>query len=67
MILMQNIRLKCAHCGGPKFVGEEYYSNGSMYVDITCVKCSDSKDIKVEDFKKFLNKLSKQRKINGKE
>lgn len=64
---MNHIRLKCSTCGGPKFVGEEYYLNGSMYVDVTCVKCSDSKDIKVEDLRRFLSKLKAQRRINGQE
>lgn len=52
-------KLKCAKCGGIKFVGEEYYAYGTYYVDVTCVICSDTKDIKVEDLNRFLEKLTK--------
>lgn len=51
-------KLKCAKCGGLKFVGEEYYAYGTYYVDVTCVVCSDTKDITVEALKSFLKKLS---------
>jgi hypothetical protein len=63
---MKTVRLKCAHCGGPKFIGEKYYTNGTYYVDVTCVTCSDTKDIKVEDLDRFLSKLSKLRGRNDK-
>lgn len=59
----KNIKLKCAKCGGPKFAGEEYYFAGTYYVDITCLACADSKDIKVSDFENFL-KLLKHHKGN---
>lgn len=63
---MKTVRLKCANCGGPKFIGEDYYLNGTYYVDVTCVTCSDTRDIKVDDLKKFLEKLSKHRGGNDK-
>jgi len=58
---MNHIRLTCDKCGGQKFAGAEYYSLGEYYVDITCVVCSDTKDVKVKDFKRFIAKLSKKR------
>jgi hypothetical protein len=58
---MRSVRLKCSHCGGPKFIGEQYYNGGFYYVDVTCVTCAHTKDIKVSDLNLFLDKLSKQR------
>lgn len=58
---MNYIRLKCSFCGGPKFVGDQYFYGGKYYVDVTCVICSDTKDIEVEFFKKFLENLEKKR------
>lgn len=58
---MNNVRLKCSHCGGPKFIGERYYNGGVYYVDITCVVCAHTKDIKVSDLEIFLTRLSRQR------
>lgn len=55
---MKSIRLKCTRCGGPKFIGDPYYSFGHYYVDVTCVMCSDSKDIEVNRLNEFLIKLN---------
>lgn len=57
---MAKIRLKCATCGGPKFVGDPYYAYGTYYIDVTCVICSDSKDIEVEKLNKFLRSLRQE-------
>lgn len=60
---MKHIRLNCAKCGGQKFAGEEYYTAGEYYVDVTCISCADTKDIKVNDFKRFVAELAKKRGI----
>lgn len=61
-----NFRFKCKRCGGLKFIGEEYYAFGIYYVDVTCVKCADSKDIEVSELNRLINKLSKK-KVNNAE
>jgi hypothetical protein len=58
---MKTLRLKCATCGGPKFVGNPYYSNGTYYVDVTCVICSHTKDIELDKLNKFLEKLKQEK------
>jgi hypothetical protein len=58
---MDKIRLKCAVCSGPKFIGEPYYVYGTYYVDVTCVICSDTKDIEVEKLNIFLEKLKHEK------
>jgi hypothetical protein len=55
---MKVARLKCSTCGGPKFIGEPYYANATYYVDITCVVCSDTRDVEVEKLNVFLEKIS---------
>jgi hypothetical protein len=60
---MNTLRLKCAICGGVKFIGDPYYAYGTYYVDVTCVICSDSKDIEVEKLNKFLEKLKQDKVI----
>jgi hypothetical protein len=52
------LRFVCKNCGGTKVVGEQFYVLGENWVDITCVKCSHSKDITVEDLKSFLKKIN---------
>ena len=59
-------RLICKKCGGIKFVGDPYYAYGTYYVDVTCLVCSDSKDIELEKLKKFLNSLEKGKSVNTK-
>jgi hypothetical protein len=42
-----------------KFVGEEYHAFSEMWVDITCLKCSDSTDIRVVDLNNLISKINK--------
>lgn len=53
------LRFVCKHCGGAKVAGEQYYALGEDWIDITCVKCSHSKDIKVKDLKDLVDKINK--------
>lgn len=52
-------RLICKNCGSLKFIGDPYYAYGTYYVDVTCVSCSDSRDISVEKLNEFLRVLEK--------
>jgi len=54
-----SVRFTCSKCGGIKTVGEDYYALGEMWVDITCIKCSDSKDISIVELDSLLTKLKK--------
>jgi hypothetical protein len=63
---ISKLRLKCAKCGGPKFIGDEYYALGTYYVDVTCVVCADSVDISVEKLNKFLDTLERGVRKSGK-
>lgn len=63
---MHTIRLKCSTCGGPKFIGDQYYAYGKYYVDVTCVICADSKDIEVSRLTRFLTLLAEKRSGHGK-
>jgi len=47
---------KCRYCGGYKYIGDEYYCMSKWYVDITCINCSHSKDIEVEELLKLCHK-----------
>lgn len=58
---MSKVKLKCVVCGGPKFIGDPYYAYGTYYVDVTCVICSDSKDIEVEKLNRFLSGLRQEK------
>jgi hypothetical protein len=58
---IKQAKFKCAKCGGPKFVGNPYYAHGTHYVDVTCIVCSDTKDIDVERLKIFINKFEQQK------
>jgi hypothetical protein len=58
---IKQAKFKCAKCGGPKFVGNPYYAHGTYYVDVTCIVCSDTKDIDVERLKIFINKFEQQK------
>jgi hypothetical protein len=62
---MKKVRFKCKKCGGPKFVGDEYYAFGTYYVDITCVICSHSKDIEVSKLNKLIEQLAGEKKRSG--
>ena len=46
--------MKCKNCGGVKYVGDQFYALGDLWVDITCVNCAHSVDIRVNDFNKFV-------------
>ena len=41
--LLKNFR--CSKCGGLKMIGSQYYAMQRNWIDVTCVNCSDSKDI----------------------
>ena len=62
---MKHIRLKCAHCGQPKFIGDSYYAHGTYYVDVTCVACGDTKDIELKKLQDFLDRLEKESRIRN--
>jgi hypothetical protein len=49
--------MRCVKCGGIKCVGEEYYSLGKYWVDVTCIKCGHSADIQVDKLNKILEKI----------
>jgi len=53
--LLRNFR--CSKCGGFKMVGTQYYAMQRNWVDITCINCSDSKDIEVKELNILLRKL----------
>lgn len=59
MIKFPRVRLKCAKCGGMKCVGEEFHLFGELWVDVTCINCAHTADIRVEDFNKLMEKLEK--------
>lgn len=42
-----------------KFVGEEYHAFSEMWVDITCLKCADSTDIRVSELNSLVAKINK--------
>jgi hypothetical protein len=49
--------MKCARCGGLKYVGEEYYAMERFWVDVSCFQCSHSVDIECDKLIKFLKIL----------
>lgn len=53
--LLKNFR--CSRCGGLKMVGSQYYAMQRNWIDVTCVNCSDSKDIEVKKLNVLLRKL----------
>jgi hypothetical protein len=58
---MNSRKLKCKKCGGLKFIGDPYYAYGTYYIDVTCVICSDTKDIEVDRLNQFLEKLNQEK------
>lgn len=59
MSLRARLHLKCKRCGGRKYIGEEYYAMGAVYIDVTCLHCAHSRDITVQKLELFLSKLEK--------
>jgi hypothetical protein len=57
--MISEVNLYCKKCGGTKYIGDEYHALGDMWVDVTCIKCSHSVDIRVSEMKQILSKLSK--------
>lgn len=61
MSIKTDLFLRCKRCGGRKYIGEEYYALGSIYVDVTCLHCAHSRDISVQKLKIFIAKLESMR------
>jgi hypothetical protein len=49
--------MKCTRCSGFKYVGEPFHLFGEFWVDVTCIQCAHSVDIRVEEFNRFVNKV----------
>lgn len=64
MIIKSNVPLRCYKCHGMKYIGEPYHAFETWYVDVTCMICSDSKDIEIDKLKKLLEDLEKYVVIN---
>ncbi len=52
------VKFVCKYCKGTKLVGEQYYALGENWVDITCVRCSHSKDITVENLELLMQRIN---------
>jgi len=50
----------CKRCGGTKYIGEQYYSLGELWVDVTCIQCAHSVDIEVAKLEKFIEQTQKK-------
>lgn len=57
MIKFPRFTMKCSKCGGLKYIGEEYYSLGELWVDVTCIQCAHSVDIEVSKLNAFIEKV----------
>lgn len=57
MVKNPKFKMKCKHCGGTKYVGDEFHLFGEMWVDITCLMCSHSVDIRVKEFNDFVERV----------
>ena len=57
MKVITDLIFKCVKCGGRKYIGDEYYAMSKWFVDVTCIKCSHSKDIEVLELLKLCHKL----------
>lgn len=62
--MISEVNLYCKKCGGTKYIGDEYYALGDMWVDVTCIKCSHSTDIRVNEMKEILSKISKAKRTS---
>ena len=54
--------MRCAKCGGRKYIGDQYYSLGHYWVDVTCIQCGHSADIQVNKLNKILEKMQNDNK-----
>jgi hypothetical protein len=61
MINFPSVNWKCNKCGGSKYIGEQYYSNEELWVDVTCIQCSHSVDIEVSKLEKFIEQTKKRK------
>jgi len=57
VIKFSDVYMRCIKCGGRKYIGEQYYSLGQYWVDVTCIKCGHSADIQVDKLNKILEKI----------
>jgi hypothetical protein len=57
MEIKNKIPLKCAKCGGAKYIDEPYLIYDTWFVDVVCIICSHSKDIEVDRLNQLLAKL----------
>lgn len=57
MDIKLNVPLRCARCGGAKYVDEPYTIFDTWYVDVVCLTCGHAKDIPLSELKKLLKKL----------
>ena len=57
MIKKPKFSMTCKNCGGTKYVGDEFYLFGELWVDITCINCAHSVDIEVKRFNDFVDKV----------
>ena len=58
------VKFVCKYCKGTKVVGEQYSAFGESWVDITCVRCSHSKDITVQNLKLLIEKINENNTIS---
>jgi len=49
--------LYCQKCSGRVFIGNQYYAFQKNFIDLTCTRCSWSKDIEVKKLNWLLDKL----------
>lgn len=47
----------CRNCTGRMLTGSQYYAFQKNYIDLTCVKCSNSVDVEVRKLNKILGAL----------
>jgi DNA-directed RNA polymerase subunit N (RpoN/RPB10) len=59
MDIKVDVPLRCVKCGGAKYVDEPYLLFDTWFVDIVCLTCGHTKDIPVEEFKVFAEKLNR--------
>jgi hypothetical protein len=47
----------CRVCTGKMLTGQQYYAFQKNYIDLTCIKCSNSVDVEVRKLNKILDAL----------